>query len=40
MDAVAKHLCHDTITSEKMDLKTMRLLPGASFRIDAANVFF
>ena len=37
---VAKHFCHDTIAAEKVDLKTMRLLPGALFRIDAANVFF
>jgi hypothetical protein len=40
VETVTKHFCHDTITAEKVDLKTMRLLPGASFRIDAANVFF
>jgi hypothetical protein len=40
VETVAEHFCHDTITAKKVDLKTMRLLPRTSFRIDAANVFF
>src|SRR6266581_2609623 len=36
VEAVAEHFCHDTITAKKVDLKTVRLLPGACFRIDAA----
>jgi hypothetical protein len=40
VEAVAEHFCHDSITTKKVDLKTMSLLPGTRFRIDAANVFF
>jgi hypothetical protein len=40
VEAVAKHFCHNTITAKKVNLKTVRLLPRACFRVDAANVFF
>ena len=38
IDAVAKHLGYDSISSKKVDLKTMRLFLGARFCVDAANV--
>jgi hypothetical protein len=40
VEAVAEHFCHGTIAAKKVNLKTVRLLPRARFRIDAANVCF
>ena len=40
VEAVAEHFRHDTITAKKVNLKTVCLLSGTRFRIDAANVFF
>ena len=40
MDTVAKHLCHDAIAAQKVDLKTMRLLLRTRFRVDPADVCF
>jgi len=38
IDAVAKHLGYDFISSKEVDLKTMRLFLRARFCVNAANV--
>ena len=40
IDAVAKHLGYDFISSKKVDLKTMRLFLGALLGVDALDVLF
>jgi hypothetical protein len=40
VEAVAEHFCHHTIAAKKVNLKAVRLLPRAGFRIDTANVCF
>ncbi len=40
VNAVAKHLCHDFIAAQKMNLKAMRLFLRTSFCVDAADVRF
>jgi hypothetical protein len=37
---IAKHLGHDAITAEEVDLEAVGLLLRARFRVDAADVFF
>jgi hypothetical protein len=37
---IAEHLRHHAIAAKEVDLKTMRLLLRARFRVDATDVLF